>query len=56
MDELIPVSPELVGNRRKKDHDRHGGRRSSSDAILPHLRDAEHSRYARGPAPALRAL
>src|SRR5580692_10184244 len=30
MDQLIPVSPELVGNRREKDHYRHGGRRSSS--------------------------
>jgi hypothetical protein len=56
MDELIPVSPELVGNRREKDHYRHGGRRSSSAAILPHLNNAEHSRCARRPAPAQRVL
>jgi hypothetical protein len=56
VDDLIPVSPELVGNRRKKDHYRHGGRRSSSAAILPHLNDAEHSRYARMSASVQRVL
>jgi hypothetical protein len=45
MNEVIAVRAKLVGDRRKKDYDRHGGRRSLSVAILPHRRDAEYSRF-----------
>ena len=43
MDELIAVGAKLVGNRRKKDADRHGSpAQSSSAATLPHSQQGEH--------------
>jgi hypothetical protein len=44
--QLIPVNPELVGNSRKKDADRHAARRSSSAWTLPHIHNAEHGAAA----------